>query len=322
MLTEDNARVLLHEAAATVEVAAGTDLAATVRHDRRRLRVLAAAAAVAAVVAAGTGLGLNRLGSAPSPLVETTTDPTLSSPAASETPPTDDGSTERTAPKVVSVPILMGYTQREAVRRVEERGLRAEVSVEPAACIPEGEVTGSVPVVGTDLEVGSQVVVVVSGGGSAGMPSDKVCTGGIASQHDRAIAQRLLEFAASPNLSIAPFAPVVRLGLGEQLYQEVVERDLQDPRTWRICAAYAERSCPMSAIATLDQLEDVTVNALRDPENRCFAGDPPPELAGQRVIRIEPVLPRDASCISYASVDVYSSEVGQVTAIVLRLGSP
>ena len=114
----------------------------------------------------------------------------------------------------------------------------------------------------------------------------------------------------------------MHLGLGEELYQEVLERDLRDPEAWRICAQYAERSCPMSALTTLAHMEDVTVNALREPEDRCYAGDPPAELASRRVIRIEPVLPSDASCISYASVDLYVSDVGQISAVVLRLGSP
>jgi len=223
---------------------------------------------------------------------------------------------------VVGVPILVGYTQREAVRRVKAWDLEPEVSVEPAPCIPEGEVTMSVPSAATRVEAGSRVVVVVSGGGSAGMPSHKVCPGGVASQQDRSIAENLLKFADHPRQRIAPFAPAVHLGLGEELYQEVLERDLRDPEAWRICAQYAERSCPMSALTTLAHMEDVTVNALREPEDRCYAGDPPAELASRRVIRIEPVLPSDASCISYASVDLYVSDVGQISAVVLRLGSP
>ncbi len=325
MLSDDDARTLLREAAATVDVAAeAPGLLATAKRSRNaRLGALAAAAAaVTAIAAGGIGVGLGWLESTGSPGPATTTGSSPSDQRSSDRTPRNSVRTGEPRPRMVTVPVLAGYTQRQAVRRVEDWGLRAEVSIEPAGCIPEGEVTMSVPEAGTRLEETSKVIVVVSAGGSAMMPSDKVCTDGIASQHDRRIAELLRRFAHKPRISNAPFAPEVRLGLGDQLHQQVPERQLHDASAWRICTPYAERSCPMSALTTLAQMEDATVNALRDPQDRCFAGAQPAGLAGLRVIRIEPVLPRDASCSSYASVDIYVSEVGQITSVVLRFGSP
>lgn len=320
----DDVRSLLREAAATVHVAPGSDVLESARRasPRRRLRGLVAAAAAVIVVAGGTAVGLGWLEPNRSPTPGTTPNSSAGDPTTRASTPSPSAATDAPRPKMVGVPILVGYTQREAVRRVKAWGLEPKVSVEPAPCIPEGEVTMSVPSAATRVGAGSRVIVVVSAGGSAGMPSVKVCPGGIASDQDRSIAENLLKFANNPRQRIAPFAPAVHLGLGEGLYQEVLERDLRDSDAWRICAQYAERSCPMSALTTLAQMGDVTVNALREPEDRCYAGDPPADLAGRRVIRIEQVLPAVASCASYASVDVYVSDVGQISAVVLRLGSP
>jgi hypothetical protein len=329
MLSDDDARTLLSEAAATVDVAAqAPDLLATAKRARSRKRlgalvvVVAVVAVVVAIVAGGIWIGPGRLQPTGRGAPAATTSSSPSDQRSTDPTPSDSARTEEPRTRMVTVPILAGYTQREAVQRVEERGLRSEVSIEPVTCIPEGEVAMSVPGAGTRLGVNSKVTVVVSGGGSAMMPSDTVCTQGVASQPDRRIAELLRKFAHKPRVSIAPFAPTVHLGLGEELHQVVPERELHNAVAWRICAPYAERSCPMSALTTLARMEDVTVNALREPPDLCFAGDPPAELAGQRVIRIEPQLPRDASCVSYASVDVYVSEVGQITSVVLRLGSP
>lgn len=299
MLTEDDARVLLREAAATVDVGAATESTAIVRRARNRRRVLLLSVAAGAVtaVAAITAVTRADLDNSPS------------------RPPAPN-------PEMVAVPNLTGLTQQAAVRIVRDRGLKPRVSVEPARCVPIGEVIGTRPQAGARLTTRATLVVVVSSGGPASPPAERVCPGGTAAPRDRALAADLLSLADKPGQASVSFASEVRLGLGDQVNKKVSGRALRDPATWRICAPYAERSCPFSAMATLAGMGEVTVNATRDPEDTCYAGDAPAALAGRRVVRIESVLPAIASCIEYASVDVYRNVDGKVTAVVLRLGSP
>lgn len=330
MLSENEARALLREAGDTVPVTAGTDLLETARRARRGRRavIASAAAAVTIIVAGGTAVGL--------------TGPETSGPIApagpTTTAPITDGATEPTdgpsefqeesgGPKLVDVPILVEYSEKEALRRVREWGLEAEVSREPAPCEPEGEVIQQVPQAGTKVPPGSTVVLVVGAGGSAGMPSSKVCTEGIASYHDRQIADLFVRFAQAPQAENAPFAPRVSIGLGGDIRGELTELETHDKDAWLIDGTYAAHSGPFSALAQVAEHPQGHVLS-NDPSfgarEVCAPSPtgPPAELAELRLISIQPADDLQRSCATWWSVDLLVNEVGQIEGVFLTLAEP
>ena len=319
MLSENEARALLREAGDTVPVTAGTDLLETARRARRGRRavIASAAAAVTIIVAGGTAVGMtgpNATGPA-APARPTAGPPSPTSPT---TAPSDGTTPPSGGPRLVGVPILVEYPEEEAMQRVADWGLRAVVRRAPS-CEPEGTVIATDPRVGEHVPAGSTVTLTIAAEGLAGPDCPVAHT---VPRHHRDIARLFATFAADPARNVAPFAPRVDLGLGDQLYSRIRESEVSDPSAWELCSSYAERSCPMSALEELSAWDGEQVLSYGRPDNRCFAGEQPSALTGELPLRIEPKRPPDTDCNSYWSVDLYLNDVDQITEVVLRLGSP
>lgn len=142
--TEDHARALLAQAAATVEVdeSAPMSLTGLPEPRSRRWPVLAAVAAVLVAVGGGwlVAQQLGDNGGQPQPVVTPTPRPTEAS----------DRNT---------MPGLIGLTRQEAVRLLQQQGLSVRVRRQQDGCNEPGIVTGSTPVVGSTLEPGQLVTV-------------------------------------------------------------------------------------------------------------------------------------------------------------------
>ena len=154
MPTEDDARRLLEKAAATIEVDDTAPMTLTGLPEPRphRWPVLAAAAAV--VLAIGGGyLVAQQFGDDHQP-----------------TPPADRSDSTGPTPDDRGVvldddqlPSLVGYTEDEAIELVQRRGYTVQVHVVPDGCNVAGIVTGTTPLVGTQMEPGDAVTLEVVG---------------------------------------------------------------------------------------------------------------------------------------------------------------
>jgi hypothetical protein len=152
MPTEDDARLLLAKAAATIEVAAAApmNLTGLPEPHARRWPVLAAAAAVVGAIGGGY-LVAQQLGDDPTP---------ASDPAVDRTVAPSDG------PVVLDddqLPSLIGYTEDEAIELVQSRGYAVQVHVVPDGCDLPGIVTGTNPAAGTRMNAGDTVTIRVVG---------------------------------------------------------------------------------------------------------------------------------------------------------------
>lgn len=144
MLSDTEARALLHQAAATVEVDPAGPLA--LPPHRPWWPAVAAAAAVAVTV---TGLAVGLGGDDPAP-----------EPA----PPTTGDTTFRLGPD--QVPSVFGYDGDDAALMLHEAGYAVVVETVPGGCNDEGRAVGTEPSVGTIVEPGSTVTVLESLGES------------------------------------------------------------------------------------------------------------------------------------------------------------
>jgi hypothetical protein len=149
MLTDDQARDLLRQAADTIEVGP-TRPVEPVRRRRPVLVALAAAAAVA--VAAGTTVVLTR--------GDTGADPAT----APSVPPAPEQS-EEGGPEPqgdARVPVVFGYEESVAVQVLVEEGFEPEVVLAPDSCNAGGRTLRTEPAAGTPAERGATVRVVVT----------------------------------------------------------------------------------------------------------------------------------------------------------------
>jgi len=134
------------------------------------------------------------------------------------------------------------------------------------------------------------------------------------------IASRFLAYARGQSDDLPVDTPV-RLYLGNQ-YQKTIQPLRDGRQSWEVCAAgYAERSCPMSAVEVLrssEQMPTITPAA----SDTCFAaaGNDPTDTGGSTVVVLAPLNP--FSCADDYAVQIWSNDVGQITAVNLLLGSP
>ncbi|KAA1421668.1 PASTA domain-containing protein [Nocardioides humilatus] len=136
------ARRLLARAAETIEVdpAAPLTLAGLPEPQPRRWPVLAAAAAVVLLIGGGF-LVSRQLGDDPSPAPAPAIDHTTDAVPADQ------------------LPGLIGLTQEEATRLLEERGLAVQVTKQPEGCNVPDTVVGSTPPVGAHVDAGDTVTI-------------------------------------------------------------------------------------------------------------------------------------------------------------------
>jgi hypothetical protein len=305
MLTEDQARALLHNAGDSITVGPEPTLLDKARSSRRarRLVALASAAAVTAVVAGGAAIGL--AGPAPTPV---------------PTPPA-------TARDLVVVPALVGLSEEQATKLAKERGLRTSVVVGDS-CEQAGGVIGQQPEPGAKVEPGSWVDVVV-----AGAPGPEACDAGSGIRAgDFMTVDRFVDFAKQPTESDPPWASTVAIGLGGEVVTEVPERDLTDPSRWVMNRPYAQRTGHFSALEQIastpgdDPTDYELSDHLQSPPRDTCAPEPntPPAtyLQQGRAVSIEPLPSKSRSCMDWWSVDLTLNHDGLITGVFLVLGEP
>ena len=157
MPTEDDARLLLAKAAATIDVEESAPLTLTGLPEppHRRWAVLAAAAAVVVAIAGGL-LVAQQAGDGPQPA------PPAPSPTHADREPVEQehvyGDDE--------MPSLVGYTENEATDLLTRRGYALEVVAVYSCDQPRGYVLSTEPGAGTRMRPGDEVLVRVTGGPS------------------------------------------------------------------------------------------------------------------------------------------------------------
>lgn len=139
-----------------------------------------------------------------------------------------------------------------------------------------------------------------------------------------AAVRGLPDFAAGQTDALA-LGPSIDLLLGGKLLKTIPAADALDPSNWELCATYAQRSCPMSALSTLRQ--EGPSRVVGAPSG-CFGqlGTPPQRLRitriglAERTATIESE--GDGSCASYWGVQIWVNQAGELIAANLLLGDP
>jgi hypothetical protein len=134
------------------------------------------------------------------------------------------------------------------------------------------------------------------------------------------IAARFLHYAWGESDALPVDTPV-RLYLGNQ-YKKTIQPLRDGRQSWDVCTAgYAERSCPMSALEVVNGGPYRPTEAAA-PRKACFAaaGNQPTDTGGSTMVVL---VPRKAkACYDDYAVQIWSNDVGQITAVNLLLGSP
>jgi hypothetical protein len=128
------------------------------------------------------------------PVSGRTTDDPSSDSSTAENSPGEQQPTTHGPKALIAAPILVGHSQQEALVRVRQWGLKADVHGEPAPCVPAGTVTHQQPRPGARAPKGSTVVLTV-----AARPVMRPhCEQGVATADDRRLAASFYRFARSP----------------------------------------------------------------------------------------------------------------------------
>lgn len=138
------------------------------------------------------------------------------------------------------------------------------------------------------------------------------------------VAQRLVDFSRGHG-RIPALAPRLELLLGDMPLKGLSRARAAEPSEWALCAPYAERSCPMSALATLEQAH---TSRIVGAPSACTAtvGPLPPHLRITRIKLAERTAtieaPGDLDCSEYWAVRIWVDKAGRLAAVNLLLGSP
>lgn len=306
MLSETTTKELLAQAAETLDVSprSGHDVVAAARRSRRHRWVAAGgAAAAAATVAVIAGTVLS-----PSPQVARVPAPPTAASSSSSVPPSE------TARSLVGVPILVEYTEEEALQRVQQWGLTAEVEYRTEACRPVGAVIDTRPGAGTKVDPGSTVTLVV-----VDQTSQRAnCPEGVSFDHDRAIARLVYDFSRGVPDRFGPWAPTVTLSVLDDTAEiTLTERHANDLGRWHV--PVGDAGAP--AIDVLAQLAESDGQYRVDvgPHPSCVGPSRPPAdaFASGRQISITPTGQSD-SCLDWWSVDLFVNDVGQIWGVSLQ----
>lgn len=290
MLTESEARELLAEAAATIEVPPGEPV---VRSPRRSRYVLpAAAAAAVAVLLVGVVVALDR------------SDP--SSPVAPTAPTGRHGSGV--------VPSVFGFDAASATRLLQDAGLTVETK-DKQTCDTPGRAVRTRPSAGTPVEPGDTVTLIVT----------KIPPAARCMPPADASAWELLDFANGRGPAPA-FADEVSVYLNGKL-TTLTGAEAADPSTWRNSRALGALAVASSEVQVVGDNEfwltpRLTIGSL-DPSTRVCGGpaipadlaDPPPSGF---VIAMPTDAPKSASPCTFGAV---AKTDGRVDAIVVRSSS-
>jgi len=118
-----------------------------------------------------------------------------------------------------------------------------------------------------------------------------------------------------------PVDTAVQLYLGNQYQKTISAADVSDRSRWDLCAPYAERSCPMSALTTLREFrQDPAVTDFLPDACLDILVDEPTDPGGNRMVVLG--VPEPQSCMDDFAVQLWYDDVGQITAVNLLFGSP
>lgn len=303
MLPDSTAKDLLARAADTVEVtpSSGRALVASAqRSTNRRWVVAVGAAAVTAVVVAGVAVAGGpdtRRVPAPPPVASSSPAPTPS-----------DAPGDR-----VVVPVLVKYTEEEAVQRVREWGLVAEVAHRSLPCRPVGAVVDQDPRATTKVAAGSTVTIVVADRSS----EQADCPRGVAFDDDFRVARGLYDFSRGIGGASGPWSPRVTLAVEDTVRTSLTERQADERDRWLLDVE------PGSSpdVDVLQHLAESGGEFRVDigPHPNCVGTTPPtaPGLEGLRQLSITPTGPSD-SCLDWWALDVYLNDVDQIQYVSIR----
>jgi hypothetical protein len=295
MLPENTVKALLGQAAETVDVtpSSGRAVAATAKLRSNRWLAVGAATATAAVVAGiavAGGPGTSRV---PSP-----------HPVASSSP---TGTPTEAAGGRVRVPILVKYTEAEAVQRLEEWGLLTEVEHRAVPCRPVGSVVEQKPRAATKVPAGSTVTLVV-----ADRSTERGdCPQGVSFDDDRRVARLLYDFSRGVEGAQGPWSPSVTLSLQDTVWTTLTERQARDRDRW-LLNVEPTNSPDVDVLGYLAD-SDGKYRVDIGPHPDC-AGPTQPTARGLERLRQVSITPTGplGSCLDWWALDVYLNEVDQV----------
>jgi hypothetical protein len=133
------------------------------------------------------------------------------------------------------------------------------------------------------------------------------------------IAAMFVAFATRTS-SHLPVDTPVRLYLSNKYEKTIPAADVSQHSRWRLCDRYGDHPCPMSAtdvIATTGA-DRVIVRTAADPCLSTLASRAI-SAGGTRVVVLSPRHP--TTCGNNFAVQIWSNDVGQITAVNLLLGS-
>jgi len=113
----------------------------------------------------------------------------------------------------------------------------------------------------------------------------------------------------------------VRLYLGNEYQRTIEAGDIGDRGAWSLCARYAERSCPMSAVTTLQQFDGKPAVTDFLPEG-CVdtMSEAPADTGGNSMVVFS--VPEPQMCMQDFAVQIWYDDEGRITAVNLLFGSP
>jgi hypothetical protein len=290
MLTDDEARRLLHHAGETVSV----DPTRTVPEPPRRpvWPILVAAAAVVAIVVTSVVIA-SRDGGGSSP------DPA---------PPT----LER-----VQVPSVLGYELGDAVQALMDAGFTVS-SKAVQSCDQVSTATGTEPAAGTSLDHGSAVVLQVSVPGIGYCFDDR-----------QTLGRQLLTFAdgrgPAPQL-----ADTVRIYEDSDDPVTISRAQASDPETWRACTSDETCVSVLARLSeaahrfypSAHGKEFQTPYLFTAPEATC-AFEPAPAGLGRSDLQVGIGFPVDGQfCTQDFVLDIHLNAAGEITAVAFRSQVP
>lgn len=299
MLTDNDARRLLHLAAETVEVAPETAHSPRV-HDRRRSR-LAVGAAALAVAATVTAVFLL-------PGDDRRTEPT------SPWPPDPPGVTLESD----QIPSVFAMSGVQARRMLADRGLTATVKQVPTCAEVAGRAMYTKPATGARFRTRDQVTVFV-----ASTPATAACK----SLKDRALAWEFLDWATGRAQPPA-FADVVvsHTNAGDPV--DLDSRQAMNPAAWGPEAAPAELARSSAEVMPLTikgrtEYRTPTLGVVTDNGRDfvCGGWDLPSPLDRRRSTMLSVGVPTDGFATGCMMVNLFVTD-GRIDTVVLRRSEP
>jgi PASTA domain-containing protein len=219
-------------------------------------------------------------------------------------------------PRFMLVPGLVGLPLDDATELLASHGLTVgEVRTGRSPCLDQDVIVEQDPTVDVHLPPGASVDLTVNrpAGACERLPA--------APPELRRIAHLFLRFAQGTS-GYPPADTPIDLYLGGRRLETIPASRLGDAAAWRTCpegGTYAGATCPFSAVDALRSYPGTLAITTAAPTHPCAHPTRISGMAG-RSVTLTPREPQD--CTSYFAVQLFSNEVGQVTAVNLVLAEP